>query len=86
MKTCLLMILAVCCASAQPASQRIFYFPKPVRPTPYQPPMQPLVKLADLKTKHRGQAGWSELVIADNNTRAQVISAPRRNATCIRSK
>jgi oxalate decarboxylase/phosphoglucose isomerase-like protein (cupin superfamily) len=37
--------------------------------------MRPLVKLAELKAKHRGQANWSELVILDNNSRGQVISA-----------
>ncbi len=38
--------------------------------------MQPLTKLADLKARHRGEASWIELVILDNNTRAEVISSP----------
>ena len=55
---------------------RVFYFPKPVEPTPYVAPMKPLHRLADLKAKHRAGISWSELVIADSNTRAEVISAP----------
>ena len=38
--------------------------------------MKPLQRLADLKAKHRGSSSWSELVIADSNTRAEIISAP----------
>src|ERR1017187_8518094 len=37
--------------------------------------MKPFVRLADLKSKHRGQANWSELVVYDKNNRAEVISA-----------
>ena len=55
---------------------RVFYAPKPTEPTPYLPPMKPLVRLADLKQKHTGQAGWSELLVADKNNRVEVISAP----------
>ena len=71
----LLAFCALACAAQTPEAPRVFYFPKPVRPTPYRAPMKPLVKLAELKAKHRGQANWNELVILDNNTRAQVISA-----------
>lgn len=69
---CLLLLLA---PSLWPQSPRIFYFPKPVAPTPYKPPMRPLTRLADLKVKHHGHTNWSELVIDDGNTRAFVISA-----------
>jgi mannose-6-phosphate isomerase-like protein (cupin superfamily) len=69
---CVLLLLA----GALPAqTQRIFYFPKPVTPTPYRPPMKPLTRLADLKAKHYGHTNWSELVIDDGNSRAYVISA-----------
>ena len=57
----------------QPA--KIFYAPKPIQPMPYLAPMKPLVRLADLKAKHAGQANWSELVVYDKNNRAEVISA-----------
>ena len=62
--------------AAQTPETRVFYFPKPVQPVPYVAPMKPLHRLADLKAKHRGSSSWSELVIADSNTRAEVISAP----------
>jgi mannose-6-phosphate isomerase-like protein (cupin superfamily) len=55
---------------------RVFYAPKPTQPTPYLPPMRPLVRLADLKQKHKGHADWSELLVADKNNRVEVISAP----------
>jgi len=57
----------------QPA--KIFYAPKPIQPMPYVAPMKPLVRLADLKAKHAGQANWTELVVYDKNNRAEVISA-----------
>ena len=60
-------------APRQPA--KIFYAPKPIQPMPYLDPMKPLVRLADLKAKHAGQANWSELVVYDKNNRAEVISA-----------
>src|SRR5258705_12778440 len=60
-------------AERQPA--KIFYAPKPIQPMPYLDPMKPLVRLADLKAKHAGQANWSELVVFDKNNRAEVISA-----------
>ncbi len=60
-------------AQRQPA--KIFYAPKPIQPMPYLAPMNPLVRLADLKARHAGQANWSELVVYDKNNRAEVISA-----------
>ena len=72
------LLLAVVCAwpcFSQTAKTKVLYFPKPVRPPAYQPPMKPLVRLADLKAKNKGRSDWSELVILDNNSRAQVISA-----------
>jgi hypothetical protein len=54
---------------------KVFYAPKPIEPMPYDAPMRPLVRLADLKAKHKGQANWTELVVYDKNNRAQVISA-----------
>jgi mannose-6-phosphate isomerase-like protein (cupin superfamily) len=37
--------------------------------------MKPVVRLADLKAKYYGQTNWSEVVVADRNSRAEVISA-----------
>src|SRR5215475_1123508 len=69
---CLLILFAT---TAWSQTQRIFYLPKPIAPTPYKAPMKPLTRLADLKAKHYGHTNWSELVIDDGNTRAFVISA-----------
>ncbi|MCC6362409.1 MAG: hypothetical protein IT165_02740 [Bryobacterales bacterium] len=68
-----LFLFAAAAIWAQPP--RVFYFPKPVAPTPYLAPMKPLTRLADLKAKHYGNSNWSELVIDDGNSRAYVISA-----------
>ena len=70
-----IVLLSAAPALAQPAAPRIFYFPKPVQATPFPPPLKPLTRLAELKARHRGQDNWSELVILDQNSRGQVISA-----------
>jgi mannose-6-phosphate isomerase-like protein (cupin superfamily) len=62
--------------AAQTSQPRVLYFPKPARPAAYVSPMKPVHRLADLKAKHSNASSWNELVIADNNTRAEVISAP----------
>lgn len=56
-------------------AQKVLWFPKPVGPPVYRPPMKPLTRLADLKAKHWGKTNWSELVIDDGNTKAYVICA-----------
>ena len=60
----------------QQKKERVFYFSKPAERTPYEPPMKPVTKLADLKAKHAGKTAWRELVIADNNSRAYMIQQP----------
>jgi mannose-6-phosphate isomerase-like protein (cupin superfamily) len=62
-------------AQSEPPPAKVFYVPKPVQPVPYDAPMQPVVRLAELKAKHKGQANWTELVVYDKNNRVQVISA-----------
>jgi mannose-6-phosphate isomerase-like protein (cupin superfamily) len=54
---------------------KVFFAPKPIQPTPYLPPMKPLVRLADLEQKHKGHADWTELVVDDKNNTVEVISA-----------
>ncbi|MFN7925267.1 MAG: hypothetical protein U0Q16_34535 [Bryobacteraceae bacterium] len=70
-----LVLAAALAVAASAQTPRVFYFPKPVVPTPYKAPMKPLTRLADLKAKHWGQTNWSELVIDDGNSRGWVISA-----------
>ena len=60
---------------ARPPHARIFYAPKPIQPAPYLAPMKPLVRLADLKARHKGQANWTEQVVYDKNNRVEIISA-----------
>lgn len=62
-------------ACGQSASQKVFYFPKPIQPTPYVAPMQPYIRFADLKARHKGQDKWSETVVADDYNHVEVISA-----------
>jgi quercetin dioxygenase-like cupin family protein len=61
--------------SQEQQPRKVFYAAKPLKPAPYRAPMKPMVRLADLKTKHRGEANWSEVVVDDKNNRAEVISA-----------
>ena len=49
--------------------------PKPVKTPGYVAPQQPWVKLADLKTRHRGQANWSELLVDDGRLTAEYFYA-----------
>ncbi|MGH9199851.1 MAG: hypothetical protein ACRD2A_01290, partial [Vicinamibacterales bacterium] len=62
--------------SAQAPDDRVFYYPKPLATTRWQPPMQPITHLADVKARHRGEAGWRELVIHDENSRAFLVQEP----------
>ena len=62
--------------SAQAQDDRVFYFPKPVARTPWQPPMKPITRLADVKARHRGEPGWREPVIHDENSRAFLVQEP----------
>ena len=55
--------------------RKVLYVAKPLQPVSYRAPMKPLVTLAELKAKHKGQANWSELVVDDKNNRAEVISS-----------
>lgn len=63
-------------ASAQAVDPRIFYYPKPIARTPWQPPMKPVTRLADVRSRHQGVALWRELVIHDENSRAFIVEEP----------
>jgi mannose-6-phosphate isomerase-like protein (cupin superfamily) len=62
--------------SAQAPDERVLYYPKPLAKTRWQTPMQPITRLADVKAKHDGEAGWRELVIHDENSRAFLVQEP----------
>lgn len=72
---CVLLCAGPASSHAQSASQKVFYFPKPIHPAPYVAPMKPFVPLAQLKARHKGQTNWSELVVANDYNRVEVISA-----------
>jgi oxalate decarboxylase/phosphoglucose isomerase-like protein (cupin superfamily) len=61
--------------SAQ-APDRVFYFPKPAARTPWQAPMKPVTRLAEVKAKHQGESSWREPVIHDENSRAFLVQEP----------
>jgi hypothetical protein len=62
-------------AAEQKPSAKVFYVAKPILPAPYFAPMKPVVHLADLKQKHKGEVNWTELVVYDKDNRAEVTSA-----------
>ena len=51
-KLTLLLLFVPVLLSAQ--DNRVFYFPKPVARTPWQPPMKPVTRLADVKGQASG--------------------------------
>jgi mannose-6-phosphate isomerase-like protein (cupin superfamily) len=55
---------------------RVFYFPKPTARTPWQPPMKPVTRLAEIKAKHQAEPRWREEVIHDENTRGFLVQDP----------
>jgi quercetin dioxygenase-like cupin family protein len=49
--------------------------PKPVKTPGYTGIHKPWVKLADLKAKHKGEAGWRELLVNDGRLTAEYFAA-----------
>src|SRR6185295_13802816 len=74
MRILLPLLLLPALLSAQ--DNRVFYFPKPVARTPWQPPMRPVTRLADVKARHQGEPSWREPVIHDENSRAFLVQEP----------
>jgi mannose-6-phosphate isomerase-like protein (cupin superfamily) len=56
-------------------AQETIWAPKLKVIPPYTGPHKPHTRLAELKNKHAGQAGWRELVMDDEHLRAVYISA-----------
>src|SRR5262245_10094836 len=55
---------------------RVFYYPKPLVGTAWQPPMKPVTRLAEVKGRHHAEPAWREPVIQDENTRAFLVQEP----------
>jgi mannose-6-phosphate isomerase-like protein (cupin superfamily) len=69
----LLLLPALLSAQTQ---EKVFYYPKPVARTAWQPPMKPVTRLADVRARHQGEPSWREPVIHDENSRAFVVQEP----------
>jgi quercetin dioxygenase-like cupin family protein len=51
--------------------------PKPIQTPGYPPPQKPWVKLSDLKTRHKSEANWRELLVDDGRlTGEYLLAAP----------
>ena len=72
----LLLLLVPALLSAQDQDNRVFYYAKPLARAVWQPPMKPVTRLADVKVRHKGEPGWRELVIHDENSRAFLVQEP----------
>ena len=73
----LLFLPALLAAQAPGAvDTRVFYYPKPLARTPWQPPMKPVTRLAEVKARHHAEPAWREPVIQDENSRAFLVQEP----------
>jgi quercetin dioxygenase-like cupin family protein len=61
-------------AQDRPAPTAV-WAPKPTRTPAYTPPQKPLVKLSDIKARHKDQATWHELVVDDGRLTGEYWSA-----------
>jgi quercetin dioxygenase-like cupin family protein len=48
---------------------------KPAKTPAYKAGLKPWVKLADLKSKHKGQTNWREVIVNDGRLTAEYVSA-----------
>jgi mannose-6-phosphate isomerase-like protein (cupin superfamily) len=64
----------------------VAWTPKPIKPVGWTAPHKPLWKLSDLLAKHKGKAGWSELIVNDDHLHAEYISMPPGGKTLKRMR
>ncbi|HUQ88366.1 MAG TPA: cupin domain-containing protein, partial [Vicinamibacterales bacterium] len=53
----------------------VVWAPKPNKTPAYKAGLKPWVKLADLKSKHKAEASWSEVVVDDGRLMAEYVAA-----------
>jgi len=53
----------------------VVWAPKPLETVRYVAPQKPWVKLADVKARHRSDAGWRELIVDDGRLTGEYVSA-----------
>lgn len=71
----LVVLLGHLPAAAQDRVPTVVWAPKHTELPGYTAPQRPWVKLADLKTAHRGQPNWRELLVDDGRLTAEYVSA-----------
>ncbi len=49
--------------------------PKPIKTPAYKTGLKPWVKLVDIKSRHKGQANWREVIVDDGRLTAEYVSA-----------
>ena len=81
MKTTLLIILGACAllpAWGQGQDRNtLSWAPKPLKPVGYFGVNRPIVRIADLLARHKGQQNWEELMVDDDHlTTRYIASAP----------
>ncbi len=70
----LLTLLPVFAAAQE--KEKILYYPKPIPRPAYKPPMKPVTRLADLKSKNAGKPSWREPIINDGNSVSFMVQEP----------
>lgn len=72
------LLATVCCSIASgQTSTDIVLAPKPKELTKYVAPHQPVTRMADLKTKHKGHSDWTQTIVDDDYLHSEWIqSAP----------
>jgi mannose-6-phosphate isomerase-like protein (cupin superfamily) len=71
----LLLLLLPALAGAQ-EKEKTLYYAKPIERPAYKPPMKPVTRFADVKTKHAGKSSWREPVIDDSNSVSFMVQEP----------
>jgi quercetin dioxygenase-like cupin family protein len=61
-------------AQERPAPTAV-WAPKPARTPAYTPPQKPLVKLSDIRARHKDEANWHELLVDDGRLTGEYWSA-----------
>jgi mannose-6-phosphate isomerase-like protein (cupin superfamily) len=56
-------------------SEEASWAPKPLTLTKYVPPHKPIIRMADLKSQHRGQDNWRAVVVDDDHLHGEWISS-----------
>lgn len=67
-------MLVLCALAAGVCAQDVVWAPKPLKLSGYDGPHRPVTRIAEVKAKHSGQADWRQVVVDDDQLRAEWIS------------